>query len=271
MSVQHAAVLTSDIRAEDAPDPEDPHYRGVLIRPLPLPENANQPPQKQSPPILRVPGEIRNRIYFFLFPTHQEYRLPARHKKPHEHNSQFPNPLSVRLTCRKLYFETNLLAFQKGTVIVAPSFRVLKDWLADRTPPELSAIVGIEMNIGINRKQDADKHNVISANDVAFRDLLPDCTDLTVHGIMVGFRPNRPEFVEEYEANFFLDFENYNMFRDYFRMLRRLNRGMVSFHVWSDSWGKAVENHGDIADRVVKKVICHRCTIGPDGFLDLPC
>lgn len=88
---------------------------------LPLSTNSTHSSPQPASPLLRLPGEIRNRIYEYVFSDHMicprrdwngTIKLKCVPTTRGRHNNSFESFIALTKTCRQICEETRLLPFK---------------------------------------------------------------------------------------------------------------------------------------------------------------
>jgi hypothetical protein len=152
-------------------------------------------------PLLRLPGEIRNFIYEYVFREDARYNLAAKTFPKEQPTLEdvrdirlfpvVPHRLALVRTCRQLYIETALLPLQFNTFV----FRLhnFRDFGSSQlTLAQRNAIRAIEIRMVAGSKgwlfmsvhgslwSKTSKEVAIAADDLSFRTLLPGLQNVKI-------------------------------------------------------------------------------------------
>jgi hypothetical protein len=94
---------------------------------------------------LELPGELRNKIYDYVFPNSHDLVVSPNHVQP----------LALLHTCRQIYLETSILHYLRSTFHFT-SLESLASWKGARTAQQLKAVSRIVVSLDLRQSDSVD-------------------------------------------------------------------------------------------------------------------
>ncbi|KAH7086857.1 hypothetical protein FB567DRAFT_592725 [Paraphoma chrysanthemicola] len=138
----------------------------------------------RNSPLLRLPGEIRNRIYEYAFGGENVYSIAIFSTPEVEgwdsevFNSNIPNfgdLVSPTMVCRQIYDEARTLPYALSTFIMNHYGCSLVMWIKQLHDWQRNAIQNVAFEFGVPHWDDSDRHTVLNMVFYALR----ACTGIT--------------------------------------------------------------------------------------------
>jgi hypothetical protein len=95
--------------------------------------------------LLELPGELRNKIYDYVFPDNHDLVVSPNHVQP----------LALLHACRQIRLETNILPYLRSTFHLT-SLESLTSWKEMRTVQQLKAVSRIVVSFDLRRSDSVD-------------------------------------------------------------------------------------------------------------------